>query len=172
MAGMSKLTTKRKELALGAAGKPFFQVGVKSLGNFGGYDLVRKADLVQKASFYLMVFLLIGFVLSNTSHAGIRCGTDVVTEGDTSVEVLSSCGEPQYVDSWVEERIKRDLYPYSYYNNDRYWSRNAYRQPFLVKEQVVIERWTYFFGSHRFIHYLFFENGVLTQINQGPRSKF
>ena len=128
--------------------------------------------------------LMFGFFLSfqfiNTAQGGIRCGTEVVTEGDTSVEVLSTCGEPQYVDSWFEERIKRDFYPYSSYsppysssfNSDRYSNRNAYRQPFLVKESVVIERWTYSFGSNRFIHYLFFENGVLTQISQGPRGKF
>jgi hypothetical protein len=123
--------------------------------------------------------LFLGFLMSHTAHAGIRCGTDVITEGDTSVDVLSTCGEPQYVNSWVEERIKRDFYPYSSYNSpysssfnsDRYSNRNAYRQPFLVKEDVVIERWTYSFGSNRFIHYLFFENGVLTQISQGPRGR-
>lgn len=123
--------------------------------------------------------LSLGFLMSDTAHAGIRCGTDVITEGDTSVEVLSTCGEPQYMNSWVEERIKRDFYPYSSYNSpysssfnsDRYSNRNAYRQPFLVKENVVIERWTYSFGSNRFIHYLFFENGVLTQITQGPRGR-
>ena len=124
--------------------------------------------------------LLLGFLIGNTARAGIRCGTDVITEGDMSAEVLSSCGEPQYVSSWVEERIKRDLYPYSTYdapytssfNSDRYSNRDAYRQPFLVKEKVVIERWTYSFGSNRFTHYLFFENGVLTQISQGPRGRY
>jgi hypothetical protein len=134
---------------------------------------------MAKSLIALALGLLLGFFMSNTAHAGIRCGTEVVTEGDTSVEVLSTCGEPQYVDSWAEERIKRDFYPYSSYsppysssfNNDRYSNRNAYRQPFLVKENVVIERWTYSFGSNRFIHYLFFENGVLTQISQGPRGR-
>ena len=135
---------------------------------------------MAKTVIAVAIGLFLGFLMSDTAHAGIRCGTDVVTEGDTSVEVLSSCGEPQYVDSWVEERIKRDFYPYSSYNspynsslnNDRYSNRNAYREPFLVKENVVIERWTYSFGSNRFIHYLFFENGVLTQISQGARGKY
>jgi len=130
--------------------------------------------------FYGLIFgFFLSFQFINIAHAGIRCGTEVVTEGDTSVEVLSTCGEPQYVDSWFEERIKRDFYPYSSYsspysssfNSDRYSNRNAYRQPFLVKENVVIERWTYSFGSNRFIHYLFFENGVLMQISQGPRGR-
>jgi len=135
---------------------------------------------MKKIFLALVIGLFLGFLASNKAHAGIRCGTEVVTEGDTSIEVLSTCGEPQYVDSWVEERIKRDFYPYSSYNspynssfnNDRYSNRNAYRQPFLVKEQVVIERWTYSFGSNRFIHYLFFENGVLMQITQGPRGRY
>ena len=128
----------------------------------------------------LVLSIFLGFLLSNTAQAGIRCGTEVVTEGDTTIQVLSSCGEPHYVDSWVEERIKKDYYPYSSYNlpysssfnGDRYSNRNAYRQPFLVKEHVVIERWTYSFGSNRFIHYLFFENGVLMQISQGPRGRY
>jgi hypothetical protein len=128
----------------------------------------------------LVLSMFLGFLMSNAAHAGIRCGTEVVTEGDTTIQVLSTCGEPEYVDSWAEERIKRDFFPYSSYNSpysspfnrDRYSNRDAYRQPFLVKEQVVIERWTYSFGSNRFIHYLFFENGVLVQISQGPRGRY
>ncbi len=135
---------------------------------------------MKKIFLALLIGSILGFSVSNNAHAGVRCGTEVVTEGDTSVEVLYTCGEPRHVDSWVEERIKRDFYPYSSYgspynssfNNDQYSNRNAYRQPFLVKEHVVIERWAYFFGSNRFIHYLFFENGVLTQITRGPRGKY
>jgi hypothetical protein len=118
------------------------------------------------------LILLLLPLLSHTASAGIRCGTSVVTEGDTAIEVLYSCGDPQFVESWEEERIKRDFYPYSSSYDNLYWNRNAYRQPFLVKEHVVIERWTYFFGSNRLIHYLLFENGVLTEISLGPRSRF
>jgi len=123
----------------------------------------------------LVFFWLLLWPGAHPSDAGLRCGTNVVTEGDTAVEVLYTCGEPHYVESWVEERIKRDLYPYSSYSsvpNDKAWNRNAYRRPFLVNEHVVIERWTYTFGANRFLHYLIFENGTLTKIVTGPRSRF
>jgi hypothetical protein len=44
-----------------------------------------------------------------------------------------------------------------------------YREPFLVKEQVKIEEWTYNLGTTRFVRYLRFENGILTEIRTGDK---
>ncbi|MDT8408993.1 MAG: DUF2845 domain-containing protein [Wenzhouxiangellaceae bacterium] len=39
--------------------------------------------------------LLIGFVLlAGSALASMRCGTDLVQEGDSKLELLEACGEP------------------------------------------------------------------------------
>ena len=112
---------------------------------------------------FLLFFLL---ALSDVSIAGLRCGTKLVHEGDTKAEVIHKCGEPSFVESWEEEHIHRDYnyVPIFSTRNGRYrW----YREPFVEKEVIRIEEWTYNFGSTRFIRYLRFENGVLKDMTVG-----
>jgi hypothetical protein len=104
------------------------------------------------------------FVFSDTSFA-LRCGTRLVSEGDTKAEVVYKCGEPGQVESWEEERIMRDYQEPLYQSRYREYLR--YRDPFLVKEHVKIEEWTYNLGSSRLIRYLRFENGILRYIATG-----
>jgi hypothetical protein len=111
-----------------------------------------------------MFFLLL--VLSDISIAGLRCGTKLVHVGDTKAEVMHKCGEPSFVESWEEEHIQRDYnyVPIFRTHTGRYrW----YREPFLIKELIRIEEWTYNFGSTRFMRYLRFENGVLKDMTVG-----
>jgi hypothetical protein len=35
-----------------------------------------------------------------------RCGTQLVSQGDTRAEVIQKCGEPTFVDSWEEDSFK------------------------------------------------------------------
>jgi hypothetical protein len=91
-----------------------------------------------------------------------RCGTELISIGDDKWEVRQLCGEPDHVNVWQEERIFRD---FSSYRSDIEPDRN--REPFLVKQQVVVERWTYNRGSHRLVRHLLFENGRLVEIATG-----
>jgi hypothetical protein len=43
----------------------------------------------------------LALTLSNPSVATIRCGTDLVEEGDSVVQLLEACGEPEVGDSDV-----------------------------------------------------------------------
>jgi len=99
-----------------------------------------------------------------------RCGTSLVSEGDMRAEVARKCGEPDYIDSWEEERILRDFRT-DRYDDPRTGSRRFYREPFLVKEKVKIDvwTWTYNLGSTQFTRYLTFENGVLVEITTGDK---
>jgi hypothetical protein len=100
--------------------------------------------------------------------SAFRCGTKLVSEGDSKYEVVHKCGEPDYVESWEEERIQRDFGLSRKYDpeNRRYtWNR----EPFLVEEKVRIDEWTYNPGSTEFIRYLRFENGILTKIYTGDK---
>lgn len=113
------------------------------------------------------VAILVGSMVVLAAHdaMALRCGTQVVAVGDFTAEVVSACGEPDHVEVWQEERIFRD---FSTYRSDAYGEdlhRN--REPFLVKQQVIVERWTYNFGNTRLIRYLRFENGRLVDIEVG-----
>lgn len=102
------------------------------------------------------------------SSYAFRCGTSLVSEGDTKPEVIQKCGEPDYIDSWEEVRISRD-FPSSRENDLKTRSYRSYREPILVKEYVAIDVWTYNLGSNRFTRYLSFENGILREITTGKR---
>lgn len=107
-------------------------------------------------------------IIMNHPAYGLRCSGRIVSIGDTKSQVIDKCGEPDHIESWEEERIKKDYY-YSY---DHYRSYEGYREPFLVKEYVRIEEWTYNRGSTTFIRYLLFEKGRLKKINLGDKGQY
>ena len=107
------------------------------------------------------------FLFASVSLADLRCGTELVHEGDTKTEVIHKCGEPDYVEAWEEEHIQRQYYhvpTFSTRRGEYYW----YREPLLVKELIRIEESTYNFGSTPFIRFLRFENGLLRNVSRGP----
>lgn len=111
--------------------------------------------------------VLIGLNCWSLANAGdFRCGTKLISEGDFKPRVLAECGEPTHIEVWLEERVYDYYAPY--YGNDIYEpERHTYRTPFLVKEHVTVERWTYNLGNHKLIRYLRFENGRLVLVTTG-----
>jgi len=107
-------------------------------------------------------------ILMNNPAYGLRCSGSIVSIGDTKSRVIDKCGEPDHIEPWQEERIKKD----HYYSYDHYRSYEGYREPFLVKEYVRIEEWTYNLGPTSFIRYLLFENGRLRKINLGDKGYY
>jgi|GEM_PF-7023689 len=63
---------------------------------------MKKSGLVLICS---MLFFLAGAVKSEA----LRCGRDLVLEGDRKIEVLASCGDPATIDTWQETRRVRDF---------------------------------------------------------------
>lgn len=114
--------------------------------------------------------LLIGLMLicSVQPVYGLRCGGSIVSKGDTKFQVINKCGEPESIESWQEERIKRDFY----YKHDPYRKGEGYREPFLAKEYIRMEEWTYNFGPTTFIRYLLFENSRLKKISDGEKGTY
>jgi len=110
----------------------------------------------------IMGLALLIFFNSVPAH-GFRCGTRVISVGDSKIKVLSECGEPTHVDMWEEERILRHFRRPNYLDEES----EHYREPLLVKQYVIIERWTYNLGTLKFIRYLRFENGILVKITTG-----
>lgn len=108
------------------------------------------------------VFAVVILLVVVPPAMAFRCGTELISVGDDKEEVRQLCGAPEHVSVWQEERIFRD---FSTYRSDIQPDRN--REPFLVKQQVLVERWTYNRGSHRLVRYLLFENGRLVEIASG-----
>ena len=99
--------------------------------------------------------LLVGLCLlaASPSFAALRCGTKLVSEGDTRSEVAAKCGEPTEV---VTQK--------SVFRRPVIWTRNG---PYYVGEdfiEVPVEAWIYNLGPNKLMRRLRFEDGVLTEI--------
>ena len=117
--------------------------------------------------FLTIIAAVIGLNLWAMAKASdFRCGTKLISAGDFKPRVLAECGDPTHIEVWHEERVYDYYTPY-YYENDYERERRGYRTPFLVKELVIVERWTYNLGNHKLIRYLTFENGRLALIATG-----
>jgi hypothetical protein len=118
--------------------------------------------LIYSISLFILVILI-----SHPTY-GLRCSGSIVSIGDTKSQVIYKCGEPDYIESWEEERIKKD----HYYSYDHYRSYDGYREPFLAKEYIRFEEWTYNLGPTSFIRYLLFKNGRLKKIKDGDKGYY
>lgn len=134
------------------------------------YSLEEKGRMWVRIVFTSSVSLFIVISLCDASY-GFRCDGKIVSVGDTKFDVIAKCGDPSFVDTWVENRIQRDHYRELFPKNGRdprgELERRDYREPLFIEEYVVIEEWTYNLGSNRFIRYLTFENGRLVRIRTG-----
>jgi Protein of unknown function (DUF2845) len=93
---------------------------------------------------------------------GLRCGDRLASTGSSLYEVHATCGDPDDAQHSVETRIvrRRVLVPCG----------NERRLCEVVLEQtieVAVDRWTYDFGSNRFIEFASFEQGVLVGVSDG-----
>jgi hypothetical protein len=99
-------------------------------------------------TYFLIISILVFGSSSQVFPIGLRCGTSLITVGDTKPKVIAKCGAPDYVEEWEEERIMRDFHRPVYPESDHEWNT----EPFLVKTLVKFEEWHYNFGSTQLIH--------------------
>ncbi|MEJ2755840.1 MAG: DUF2845 domain-containing protein, partial [Gammaproteobacteria bacterium] len=94
--------------------------------------------------------LLTGVLISQNSFA-LRCGTSLITAGDSKIAVRKKCGEPSWIDHWSTE-LRR--------NPDTDWEHSLTR---------FHERWAYNRGPHRFISFVTFDGGMVVSVDQNGR---
>jgi len=99
----------------------------------------------------IVFILLIAFSsLTGIPEAmALRCGHDVVTTGDSKLEVLKKCGEPM-----LEERHFEEI-------------RKGVNTEIEKRSGATVDEWTYNFGPHDFLYFLKFVNGILVDIRTG-----
>ncbi len=111
-------------------------------------------------------FCLCSCVLASQANAdnGMRCGSRLVSEGDTLYDVRSLCGVPDAATQRVEYRTVRRVV-----NGPCFKQQNQLVCGHVVEQtiEVVIDEWTYDFGSSSFIRHVTFEQGRLRDVATG-----
>jgi hypothetical protein len=128
---------------------------------------VKDIIFLHRKRLCLLVFvaLLVHLWLHTDVTAGettLRCGGGLVSIGDTTAEVFEKCGEPTNESKWEEGHNTYISQIYDY-------EKERYQLPELIKGPILMELWTYDFGSNKFIRYLHFANGRLIRIEMGEK---
>jgi len=100
--------------------------------------------------------------------AGMRCGSDLVSEGDSMYEVQSTCGVPDAMSQRVEYRTIRRFVAGPCVS---YQGRTVCGHVEEITVPVTIDEWVYDFGSSSFIRYAIFEQGKLRDVTLGDYGK-
>ena len=114
------------------------------------YDTLGMTKLRRRMMQNSLIILLLLTLTSLPAYA-LRCGNRLVSEGDTKLELLRHCGEPEHK-SW-----RKEYYPIRVY--DRH--TGEYR---LAREERLVEEWIYNFGPNRFMQSILFRDGRIDKI--------
>ncbi len=121
-----------------------------------------------------LIFLL--FFLFSEPLFALRCGHSLVEIGDYKADVYDSCGEPDSVDSHFERRGNANHADWTQYGFDgqHQFPSNSftYGQSNYADTEVLIEDWTYDFGSARLRKIFHFANGRLSHIESLGRGRY
>jgi len=99
------------------------------------------------------LLLVLGLLAASPAIATMRCGSKIITKGDTRSEVAAKCGEPDEV---VTQR--------SVFRRPVVWTNG---RPYYVGEdyiEVPVESWVYNFGPNKLMRRIRFEGGIITEI--------
>jgi hypothetical protein len=99
------------------------------------------------------IFALVLLLAAGVSHAdAMRCGTRLVSEGDTRSFVRQLCGEPS--DVQTRTILRRPYYDFN--------GRLIYYGDGLI--EVPVEIWTYNFGPNKLMRRVKFVDGMVEEI--------
>ncbi|PJG59536.1 DUF2845 domain-containing protein [Aeromonas cavernicola] len=95
-----------------------------------------------------VIVMLLSLMGSPALADAMRCKNALITEGDSTAEMLLKCGQPL-----LREALNR-------------YEQNQYGHVITVQYG---ERWTYYFGKSEFMRFVTVRNGIITEIENGPR---
>lgn len=119
----------------------------------------------------VLIFSLVLFVVATTAVAdSMRCGSYVVSDGDSQSRVLDLCGEPRraWQDGFIEQVVR---------SNEGYYDPSATPKPYShlpgyeteTRRLIPVYKWEYNLGRGTFLKTLVFQGDTLAQIIDGPR---
>jgi Protein of unknown function (DUF2845) len=113
--------------------------------------------------------ILIGTLTAGAASAantgGMRCGTRLVSVGDTQYEVRATCGPPDASQQRTETRTVRHQVRVPCADGRKAWCTTMVESAI----EVSVEEWVYDFGTRRFLQHLTFEQGRLVRVESGER---
>ncbi len=98
------------------------------------------------------LLIVLGFLATSPAFA-FRCGTKIVSEGDTRGEVAAKCGEP---DDVITQR--------SVFRRPVIWTQG---RPYYIGEdfiEIPVEAWVYNLGPNKLMQRVRFEGGGVVEI--------
>jgi len=106
-------------------------------------------------------------LLLPSSSESFRCGSEIVSRGDSTGNVLARCGSPEYKTSEPTKktgefssdsvhRLKTTQRGSNYYTKGR-----SYTSGYYEEEETKVEHWFYNCGDHDFVYDLEFKNNIL-----------
>ena len=98
------------------------------------------------------IIIVLGLLACSPAFA-FRCGTKLVSEGDTRGEVLAKCGEPADV---ITQR--------SVFHRPVIWTGG--RPIFIGQDfiEIPVESWVYNLGPNKLMRRVRFEGGIVAEI--------
>jgi hypothetical protein len=99
-----------------------------------------------------VLIIALGLLASSPAFA-FRCGTKIVSEGDTRSEVAAKCGEP---DDVVTQK--------SVFRRPVIWTGG---RPYYIGDdfiEIPVENWVYNLGPNKLMQRVRFEGGVVVEI--------
>ncbi|MCG6936310.1 MAG: DUF2845 domain-containing protein [Proteobacteria bacterium] len=103
----------------------------------------------------LILFLLLAAAPLVVQAGSLRCGSKLVSIGDSSFRVQSLCGEPS-----AKEHVAV---------NEKAVVQGNDQGVQESRKTVKVEKWTYNFGPGQLLKILTFSDGTLTKIESGGR---
>jgi hypothetical protein len=131
----------------------------------------RKDRALRRARWFaLSVLLAAAFAVSGLgylprAHAdGMRCGTQLVSDGDPMYEVRNLCGAPDQASQRTERRVVSRAVQGVCYNRGQ-----PYTCATVIQEaiEVVLDEWFYDFGRAVLVRTVVFEGGRLVKVVTG-----
>jgi hypothetical protein len=125
---------------------------------------------MHKTVLALPVLFALSLVTVDARADYMRCGRDLISEGDHQGEVLAACGEPLLA---REQKIYRSGIPRRYFGTQSLGIGNRYYSDLTNRElayhnrsvvEVQVETWTYNFGPHYFMREVTFQDGKIINI--------
>lgn len=102
----------------------------------------------------ISLLLTAALLTGSISYADtMKCGTKLVSDGDSKAKVLLRCGEP-FLREFVGEKTIRS---------------RTYGGYGIKSKTVPVERWTYILGQRKFMRILTFEADTLVKIELGDK---
>jgi hypothetical protein len=124
------------------------------------------------------LFVVLPAQMSSALADGMRCGTKLVVAGDTKLEVLKKCGEPDFTETIKMLKTSKEVNLSNRTGNNltsRHSSLSSNRHSgqsgiTLGTETIeAIEQWSYNRGPTQFIKLLTFRGGRLESVEAAER---